>query len=64
MSTEIDSWGLTVTVMLMVSIFVGLVQRTYLLFIDPIFEIFVFHIPTILAIIIYSKINKNNQKST
>jgi hypothetical protein len=52
---EQDFWKKTVIVLSIVSIIVGLVQRTQYRFLDPIFEFFIFHLTTISALLIYAQ---------
>jgi hypothetical protein len=53
---EKESWKTTVIVLTAISIIVGLIQRTRYMFLDPKFELCVFHIPTVLSLIIYSRL--------
>jgi uncharacterized membrane protein len=43
-------------VMMAISLVIGLIQRTGYMFLDPKFEVCVFHVPTILSLIIYSRL--------
>lgn len=54
--SELRLWMITVTVMIFISTIVFILQRVIGLFPDPIFELCIFHLPTIVAIIIYLKI--------
>ncbi len=56
MPGEKASWRTTVMVLIAISLVIGLIQRTGYMFLDPKFEVCVFHIPTILSIIIYSRL--------
>lgn len=51
-------------VMMAISLVIGLIQRTGYMFLDPKFEVCVFHVPTILSLIIYSRLpeSSNNKK--
>ena len=51
--SEADSWRLTALVMLAVSATVFIVQRFVTTFLDPLFELCVFHLPTVISIVIY-----------
>ena len=53
---EKKSWRMTVMVMMAISLVIGLIQRTGYMFLDPKFEVCVFHVPTILSLIIYSRL--------
>jgi hypothetical protein len=53
--SEHDAWRTTTKVLAVTSVIVGIIQRTQYRFLDVLFEIFIFHVPTILSIIIYSK---------
>jgi hypothetical protein len=50
-------------VLMAISLVIGLIQRTGYMFLDPKFEVCLFHVPTILSLIIYSKLpeSSNNQ---
>ncbi len=54
MPGEKESWRTTVIVLTAISLIIGLMQRTSYRFLDPKFEVCVFHVPTILSLIIYS----------
>ena len=43
-------------VLMAISLVIGLIQRTGYMFLDPKFEVCIFHLPTILSLIIYSKL--------
>ncbi len=60
---EKESWRTTAIVLTAISLVVGLVQRTGYRFLDPKFEVCVFHIPTVLSIIIYSRLPKSSNGS-
>jgi len=53
--SEQDIWRTTTKVLAVIAVVVGIVQRTQYRFLDVIFEFFIFHVPTLLSIIIYSK---------
>jgi len=53
---EKESWRTTVIVLTAISLIIGLMQRTSYMFLDPTFEVCVFHVPTILSLIIYSRL--------
>ena len=53
---EKKSWRTTVMVLIAISLVIGLIQRTDYMFLDPKFEVCIFHLPTILSLIIYSKL--------
>ena len=50
-------------VLMAISLIIGFIQRTGYMFLDPKFELCVFHVPTILSLIIYSRLpeSSNNQ---
>ena len=56
MPSEKQSWRTTATVMTLISIVIGIIQRTGYMFLDPKFEICVFHVPTAISLIIYSSL--------
>jgi hypothetical protein len=53
LSSEVESWQITATVLLILSASVFVIQRFFFILIDPIFEICIFHLPAMVAIIIY-----------
>ena len=53
---EKKSWRTTVMVLIAISLVIGLIQRTDYMFLDPKFEVCIFHLPTILSLLIYSKL--------
>ena len=53
--SEKTVWRITAYLLLAVSIVIGVIQRTQYQFLDELFEVFIFHIPTVLAFVIYSK---------
>lgn len=61
MGLDKESWHMTVYVMLIVSISVFLIQRTVWRFLDNIFELCIFHLPTLLAILIYIRQTDPNE---
>lgn len=54
--SESEFWRKTAYLLLAISLIVGFIQRTQYQFLDELFELFIFHVPTIIAFIIYSKI--------
>lgn len=56
MSGEKESWRTTAIILTTVSLIIGLIQRTGYMFLDPKFEVCVFHVPTVLSLIIYSRL--------
>ena len=58
MPSEKRSWRTTAIVMTLISIIIGVIQRTNYMFLDPKFEICVFHVPTVISLIIYSSLPK------
>jgi hypothetical protein len=65
MSLELESWRKTCTVLVAVSLILGLIQRTSYRFLDPTFEVSIFHVTTILSLIIYySLTRRQGQKDT
>jgi len=53
--SEREVWRTTAYLLLAVSLVIGVIQRTQYQFLDELFEVFIFHIPTVLAFVIYSK---------
>jgi len=53
MSGEHESWRKTCIVLILVSIIIGIIQRSRYQFLDPKFEVSVFHLPTIISLVIY-----------
>jgi hypothetical protein len=52
-SSEAGLWRKTAIVMLMLSALFFFIQRTSLAMFDPIFEVCIFHIPTLAGTLIY-----------
>ncbi|MGD0804053.1 MAG: hypothetical protein ABSA11_08285 [Candidatus Bathyarchaeia archaeon] len=50
---DIKSWEKTAIILGLISIFMFGVQRSKYMFLDPVFELFIFHVPAILAVSIY-----------
>jgi len=57
---EKESWRTTVMVLMAISLIIGFIQRTGYMFLDPKFELCVFHVPTILSLIIYSRLPESS----
>jgi len=57
---EKESWRTTVMVLIAISLVIGIIQRTSYMFLDPKFEVCIFHVPTILSIIIYSRLPESS----
>jgi uncharacterized membrane protein len=57
---EKESWRTTIMVLMAISLVIGLIQRTGFMFLDPKFEVCVFHLPTILSLIIYSRLPESS----
>ena len=53
--SEQDIWRTATKVLAVTATIVGMIQRTQYRFLDVLFEFFIFHVPTIISIIIYSK---------
>ena len=47
-------------VLMAISLVIGLIQRTSYMFLDPKFEVCVFHFPTLLSLIIYSRLPESS----
>lgn len=60
MPGEKESWRTTVMVLIAISLVIGIIQRTSYMFLDPKFEVCIFHVPTILSIIIYSRLPESS----
>jgi hypothetical protein len=52
-ATDIGSWKTTAILLGIVSIMMFAIQRSNYMFLDPIFELCIFHLPTIIAIGVY-----------
>lgn len=50
---ELESWRTTATVMLIMSAVIFLIQRFVAMFLDPVFEASIFHLPALIAVAIY-----------
>jgi hypothetical protein len=57
------SWRTTVIVLVSISTILFIIQRTSMQFLDPVFEVCIFYIPTTLSIIIYYWLNKKTETS-
>jgi hypothetical protein len=57
--SEQDIWRIATKVLAFTAVIVGMIQRTQYRFLDVLFEVFVFHVPTIVSLIIYSKYTKS-----
>jgi hypothetical protein len=51
-----DSWMLASLILLSISSAVFLIQRFYFTFLDPIFELCIFHLPTLISVLIFLRI--------
>ncbi len=51
--TDINSWRTTAIIMGLISVVLFVVQRSPYMFLDPIFELCIFHVPAIVAVSIY-----------
>jgi len=60
MSGERESWRKTCLILVFVSIVIGLIQRSSYQFLDPIFEVSIFHLPTVVSIVIYYYLTKKH----
>ncbi|HEX9915350.1 MAG TPA: hypothetical protein VGB32_10560 [Candidatus Bathyarchaeia archaeon] len=58
MSIELESWRKTCTILVVVSLILGLIQRTSYRFLDPTFEVSIFHVTTILSLVIYYSLTR------
>jgi hypothetical protein len=62
MSLELESWRKTCIILVVVSLILGLIQHTSYRFLDPTFEVSIFHVTTILSLIIYYSLAKRQGK--
>jgi hypothetical protein len=51
--SEAGAWRTTAAVMLAVSTAVFLIQRFVAMFLDPVFEVCIFHLPAMVSVVIY-----------
>ena len=58
MTIELESWRKTCILLVVTSIIIGLVQRSSYQFLDTRFEVPIFHIPTIVSLVIYYSLSK------
>lgn len=58
---ELGSWRTTAIILLTTSLTILIIQRTTWAFLDPVFEICIFHIPAILSVGVYFYMNKNRK---
>ena len=52
-ATDIESWKTTAIILGVVSIAMFAIQRSSYMFLDPIFELCIFHLPAIIAVGVY-----------
>jgi len=64
MSGEHESWRKTCIVLILVSIIIGIIQRSRYQFLDPKFEVSVFHLPTIISLVIYYYLTRKQSPDT
>jgi hypothetical protein len=57
-SQELGSWRTTAIILVTISLTILIIQRTTWAFLDPVFEICIFHIPAVLAVGVYLHVNK------
>jgi hypothetical protein len=60
-SQEVSSWRTAAIILLTISLTILVIQRTAWAFLDPVFEICIFHIPAILAVVVYFYMSKNQK---
>jgi len=58
MSLELESWRKTCIILVVVSLILGLIERTSYRFLDPTFEVSIFHVTTIISLIIYYSLSR------
>jgi len=51
---------MTVMVLIAISLVIGIIQRTGFMFLDPKFEVCIFHLPTVVSLIIYSRLPESS----
>jgi len=61
---EAESWRSTAAVMLALSAAVFLFQRLVAVFLDPVFEACVFHIPALVAALVYLRMRRHLKDPT
>lgn len=64
MSGEQESWRTTCIILVLVSAVIGLVQRSSYQFLDPVFEVSIFHVPTVISIIVYYYVKRKQGAGT
>lgn len=64
MSGERESWRKACIVLVLVSIVVGLIQRSSYQFLDTKFEVSVFHLPTVISLVIYYYLTRKQSPGT
>ena len=55
---NIENWRITAYIFVILSVVIFLIQRTSLALIDNIFEFCIFHIPALVASIIYIRVSR------
>ena len=62
MTVELESWRRACIVLVVVSMIIGLVQRSGYQFLDVKFEVAIFHIPAMVSLLIYYSLSKRAAK--
>jgi hypothetical protein len=56
--SELESWKITVIILVFIAIGIFAVQRSSYMFLDPVFELCIFHIPAMMSVGIYFYLRK------
>ncbi|MCX6649448.1 MAG: hypothetical protein NTV61_08715 [Candidatus Bathyarchaeota archaeon] len=57
-ATDLESWKITAIVLGVVSIVMFAIQRSSYMFLDPVFEFCIFHVPAVIAVGVYVYLRK------
>ena len=59
-TTDIESWKITAVILGLISIVIFAVQRSSYMFLDPVFELCIFHMPAVIAVGVYVHLRKKS----
>jgi hypothetical protein len=59
-TTDIESWKITAVILGLISIVIFAVQRSSYMFLDPVFELCIFHMPAVIAVGVYVYLRKKS----
>ncbi|OGD61324.1 hypothetical protein A3K78_01410 [Candidatus Bathyarchaeota archaeon RBG_13_52_12] len=62
--SELESWKITAIILGIIAIVIFTVQRSSYMFLDPVFELCIFYIPTMMSVVVYFYLRKKLVVST